>query len=222
MSRRRSLCTPIPAIFAAAEKLLHAVDRHTAGDFLGTEESLIEANDKAVWNYTDQAWGHGAAARYGFIKCAESPPHLSLADRPTPRMPSAATRKAALARDGHHCRFCGIPVIDPAVRRRIQAVYPAAVSWGSTNGSQHAAFQCMWLQFDHILPNGRGGDSLIDNIVITCAACNFGRMDATLEEAHLIHPLTLDPPVAWARYAEWDGLERFKSTVSGSDFRPSV
>ena len=91
-----------------------------------------------------------------------------------------------------------------------------AVSWGSTNGSQHAAFQCMWLQFDHILPNGRGGDSSIDNIVITCAACNFGRMDATLEEAQLIHPLTLNPPMAWDRYSEWDGLERFNTKLSGS------
>ena len=92
----------------------------------------------------------------------------------------------------------------------MQATYPGAVNWGPTNDSQHAAFQCMWLQFDHILPNGRGGDSSLGNIVIACAACNFGRMDATLAEAQLFDPLTLDPPVCWDGHAAWDGLERFR------------
>ena len=26
---------------------------------------------------------------------------------------------------------------------------------GSANASQHAAFRCLWLQFDHVLPNSR-------------------------------------------------------------------
>ena len=43
----------------------------------------------------------------------------------------------------------------------------------------------MWLQFDHLLPNQGGGDSKLDNVVVTCAPCNFGRMDHTLEEVGL-------------------------------------
>ena len=213
MLLRRSLCTPIPAIFEAASCLLEAVERHGCGDVVGAAEYLEIANDKAVWDYTDQAWGKGAAARYEFCEDASSPPRLPVADRPTPRMPTAETRLAAVDRDGHHCRFCGIPVIDPALRKLFVIGYPAAVSWGKTNNSQHAAFQCMWLQFDHILPNSRGGDSSLANIVVACAACNFGRMEATLEEARLIHPLMLDPPVVWEHHSRWDGLDRFRASA---------
>lgn len=211
MKLRRSLSTPIPAIFIAAERLLRAVELHVAGDRDGAEACLRQADNAGVWAYTDQAWGKGAAARYAFSKSAGSPPCLSLADRPKPRMPVSSTRKAAIDRDGYHCRFCGIPVIDPALRKLFVQSYPLSVSWGPTNQSQHAAFQCMWLQYDHILPNSRGGDSALDNIVVACAPCNFGRMEATLEEARLFHPLELTPPVVWEYHAEWDGLERFRS-----------
>jgi len=209
MSLRRSLCQPIPQVFAAAENILSAANRHLNGDFAGAESDLRKANDPEVWAYTDQAWGKGAAVRYEFLKLVEAPPRLAFADRPIPRMADVTTRKAVLARDGYHCRFCGIPVIDGRLRQKFKAAYPAAVSWGATNVSQHAGFQCMWLQFDHILPNGRGGESSLNNIVVACAACNFGRMDATLEEARLIDPLSVDPPVAWKYHAVWDGLEQF-------------
>lgn len=212
---RHSLCTPVPAVFRAAEALLEALELHSLGDTAGAEACLIRADDRAVWAYTEQAWGKGSAARYGFIKVADPPPYLALSDRPKPRMPSVETRKAMIARDGHHCRFCGIPVIDPDIRRLLVRTYPKAVSWGSTNVAQHAAFQCMWLQFDHILPNSRGGDSTVENMVITCAPCNFGRMEATLEEARLCNPLCTPAPVLWDRHAEWNGLERFRTARGG-------
>ena len=210
MTLRRSLCTPIPAIFQAANLLLDAAEKHRSGDQVGAAECLDKANDKQVWAYTDGAWGKGAASRYAFQKDANSPPRFSIEERPRPRMPNALTRRAAIDRDGRHCRFCGIPVIDPALRRLFNNAYPTVVRWGSTNDSQHAAFQCMWLQFDHILPNSRGGTSDLENIVVACAACNFGRMEATLQEAGILDPLTLSPPVIWDGHAEWDGLERLR------------
>ncbi len=213
MRLRRSLCTPIPEIFRAAELLLEAVEMHRLGDFEGAADRLDKADDKTVWAYTDAAWGKGAAAKYAFQKAADSPGLLSIEERPRPRMPGATTRREATDRDGYHCRFCGIPVIDPSLRQLFKAAYPTVVGWGSTNASQHAAFQCMWLQFDHIIPNSRGGTSDLHNIVVACAACNFGRMEATLAEAGLLDPLTLDPPVVWDGHSEWDGLERFRRLV---------
>lgn len=210
ISLRRSLCTPVPAILQAAEALIEALELHSRGDAVGAEACLIRANDKTVWAYTDQAWGKGSASRYGFISVADAPPYLPLSERPKPRMPGSETRRAMIARDGYHCRFCGIPVIESDIRRLLVKAYPAAVTWGSTNTAQHAAFQCMWLQFDHILPNSRGGDSSLGNMVVTCAPCNFGRMEATLEEARLINPLSSPVPVIWGHHSEWDGLERFR------------
>jgi 5-methylcytosine-specific restriction endonuclease McrA len=63
----------------------------------------------------------------------------------------------------------------------------------------------MWVQFDHLLPHCRGGDNSLDNMVITCAPCNFGRMQYTLDEVGLINPLTREPV-----RTSWDGLERFQ------------
>jgi len=76
---------------------------------------------------------------------------------------------------------------------------------GRTNASQHRAFQALWVQYDHLLPHARGGDNSLDNMVITCAPCNFGRGDYTLEKMGLNDPRTRDPV-----RSTWDGLERFR------------
>jgi 5-methylcytosine-specific restriction endonuclease McrA len=74
---------------------------------------------------------------------------------------------------------------------------------GRTNPTQHAAFQCMWLQFDHVVPHSRGGDNSVDNVVVTCGPCNYGRAERTLDELGLI-----DPRQKPVQKTDWDGLER--------------
>jgi hypothetical protein len=44
---------------------------------------------------------------------------------------------------------------------------------------------------------------VIDNVVVTCAGCNFGRMDHTLAELGL-----LDPREQAIEVSDWDGLEQ--------------
>lgn len=61
----------------------------------------------------------------------------------------------------------------------------------------------MWLQYDHVLPHARGGNNDLSNVVITCAPCNFGRMDKLMEEIGVI-----DPRTRKAVDTDWDGLER--------------
>jgi hypothetical protein len=172
---------PIAGCFEAAATLSSAVDAHLAGDAEEAALLLVAANRQDVRDFTESAWGVGSKVRHAFVEIASAPPRLLRAERPIPRMPDRTTKSAVLARDGYHCRFCGLPVIPPAIRDVMRRTYPHAVSWGSTTGSQHAAFQCLWLQFDHVLPNSRGGASTVDNVVVTCAPCNFGRMETTLE-----------------------------------------
>jgi 5-methylcytosine-specific restriction endonuclease McrA len=64
----------------------------------------------------------------------------------------------------------------------------------------------MWAQYDHILPHSRGGTSELSNMVVTCAPCNFGRMEFTLAEVGLADPRDRAPI-----RSSWDGLERFRS-----------
>jgi hypothetical protein len=119
-------------------------------------------------------------------------------------MPTRADKEHLILRYGYRCAFCGIPLIHERIRARAAKAYPVAVPWGRTNISQHAAFQAMWLQFDHVLPHARGGDNSLGNVVVTCAPCNFGRMNYTLEELDLADPRTR--PI---ESIDWDGLEGF-------------
>jgi 5-methylcytosine-specific restriction endonuclease McrA len=205
---RSCLLEPVPECYLAADILSSAIDAHLASQSKKAS-SLIQAADlQKVRQFTETVWGAGAEKRHGFILVRDSPPYLSAKERPRPRMPNSQTRHAVLLRDGYHCRFCGLPVIPSSIRRLLCREYPDALGWDKTNISQHAAFQCLWLQFDHILPNSRGGTSELNNIVITCAPCNFGRMQTTLEEARLIDPLSRPTPKKWRGFDKWDGLER--------------
>ncbi|HRQ88778.1 MAG TPA: HNH endonuclease signature motif containing protein [Bacteroidia bacterium] len=63
----------------------------------------------------------------------------------------------------------------------------------------------MWLQYDHVVPHARGGNNDLDNLILTCAPCNFAKWHYLCEEIGLRDPRERAPISSW-----WDGLERFK------------
>jgi hypothetical protein len=208
LAPRRSLREPIPEIWDAASLLDQAVDAHLAGDRGRADSLLREANRPAVREWTESLWGSAKANpnqwRYLRVRTVADPsPCLPKAERVQIRMPGAAEKAAVIAQYGRYCVFCGVPLIRFEVRAVCHRLYPEAVQWGSTNPSQHAAFQALWLQFDHLLPHSRGGDNSLSNVVVTCAGCNYGRGNNTLEELGLI-----DPRSRIAAEGTWDGLER--------------
>lgn len=209
---RQALVEPIAEIFEAAALLMRAVEAHSSDDARLARKLILQADMRQIRDYTEQAWGAGSKARFRFVTAINAPPKMLFQDRLRPRMPTQSTRCVVMDRDGYHCRFCGTPVVSPIIRRAIANAYPEALSWGSSNVTQHAAFQCMWLQFNHILPSSRGGSSDAENVVITCAPCNFGRMEATLAEAQLADPLSHPTPKLWGRFDEWNGLADFAAT----------
>ncbi len=201
---RYCLRLPIPEIADVAHLLDDAVTAHLQGQRDITEEFFRLANNNSVWEWTDSIWGKNSPyVQYRQIPTA--PPTLTKEQRVKIRMPTTAEKARIHARDGYQCRFCGIPVIRKEIRQKIATAYPGAVPWGNTNATQHAAFQCMWAQYDHILPHARGGNNDFDNIILTCSACNFGRMSYTLEEVGLLDPRQREP-----YRSSWDGLERFR------------
>lgn len=201
---RACLRDPIPEIADAARYLDAAVSAHLAGRRTLADELIRLADMSAIRDWTESLWGK-ASPHVNVQTSPNAPPSLSKDQRAPLRMPTDAEKRAIHERDGNHCRFCGIPVIRREVRKRIQAAYPEALPWGTTNLTQHAAFQAMWAQYDHILPHARGGNNELSNVVLTCAPCNFARMNYCLEEVGLLDPRTRAP----AR-STWDGLERFQ------------
>jgi hypothetical protein len=223
ISLRQCLLEPNSECFEAAELLSLAVDAHLAGERHEAARLIRAADIPAVREFTESAWGSGAKKRHGFIAVPDAPLFLPIKDRPKPRMPTLQTQQAVLQRDGYHCRFCGLPVIHKSMRQLVRQLYPDVLGWGSINASQHAAFQCLWLQFDHVLPNCRGGKSDADNVVVTCAPCNFGRMETTLAEARLIDPLSHPTPSKWTGFEVWDGLRRLvESPASPATRKPAA
>ena len=200
---RRCIRNPIPEIYEAARLLDAAVSAYLLGKPSVSEELIRLANMEIIREWTESIWG--ANSPYIMFKDLENlSPILSKNQRVQVRMPTSSEKSELIARDGRRCRFCGIPLVRSELRMAIGKAYPDALKWGSRNIEQHAAFQAMWLQYDHVIPHSRDGDNNIENIVITCAPCNFGRMDNLVEEIELADPRDT-PPLS----TDWDGLERF-------------
>lgn len=200
MSLKRCFREPIPEIFDSAKYLDAAVSAHLSGHTALASDLLMLADNKAVWDWTESVWGKDSH----YVNVSKKP-SLHTEQKSKARMPDTEMKKALHERDGYHCRFCGIPVIHADIRKKLVKIYPKAVPWGRTNNTQHAAFQCMWLQYDHVVPHSAGGLNTLENLVITCAACNFGKMEYTLEELGLHNPREFSPIQSL-----WDGLERMR------------
>lgn len=193
----------IPEIAIAAQYLDEAVSAHLSSDSEKAAALIRQADMPLIREWVESIWGR--ESKYLQLrKIADAPCVLSKDQREKLRMPSATEKRTLLMRDCYRCRFCGIPVVRTEIRQELQKLYPGALPWGRKNVLQHAAFQAMWAQFDHILPHSRGGDSTLENLIVTCAPCNFGRMEYTLAELGLSDPLTREPISS-----KWDGLERF-------------
>jgi hypothetical protein len=204
-SLRRRLREPITEIFAAAEALKLAVAAHFAGDVAACEALVRSADDPAVREWARPFLGAGSKNPFLHVReVAGAPPLIPRAERLPPRMPPNAMKTALRERDGYNCLFCGIPLIRGEVRKAFGAAYPRVATWGPKNEACHAGFQCMSLQYDHVLPYSRGGENSLENLIVTCAPCNYGRMEYTLEEVGLI-----DPRTQQVQRTEWDGLESF-------------
>lgn len=199
---RACLREPIPEIFDAARYLDAAVSAHLAGQAELASKLIHLTNTRVLRDYIESLWG--AKSSYVSVRAVQDPlPYLPKEAKAELRMPGVGLQRQLVARDGYHCRFCGIPVIPVEVRKKLVSAYPEALPWGEANTSQHAAFQVLWLQYDHIVPHARGGDNSLQNLVIACAGCNYSRMNWTLEEVGLQDPRKRDPVKSM-----WDGLTR--------------
>ncbi|MBA5689153.1 HNH endonuclease [Duganella sp. LX47W] len=192
---------PIPAIWDAARFLDAAVSAYQNGHRALAVELIEAAKIPEVGQWGYSIWG----AKSPYFQLEKRPRNESGFDaRVKQRMPTLEQKRLLHRRDGYQCRFCGIPVIRAEVRKKFCLAFPELQIWGATNETQHVAFQTMWAQYDHVIPHSAGGQNDLNNLVVACGPCNFGRMDYTLEEVSLVDPREREP----VRSA-WDGLERF-------------
>ena len=205
---KRSIKEPIPQILQTWDFLNQAVDAHLMGDRLLAEIFFKKAEMRAVWAWLNPGWTRPD------LNVVVPAPHgdtqkVSKNLRDPDRSIAPSIRSAVLQRDGYRCRYCGIPVVHADIRKLAHRLYPDAVPWEPYDVTkQHSGFACLWLQFDHVVPHSHGGRSSLDNVVVSCALCNFGKDKYTLRQLNLADPC-LTPPAPSA----WDGLERLRTGV---------
>lgn len=199
---------PVPEIFEAANFLCQATKAHLQGDSARADALLRAADMPVIGNWLDSIWLNPSKNRMG-PRVLDLPPVLLKSARHLPRDTPLDMKRALVTRDGHHCRLCGLPLIRAEVRKLFNRFYPEAVRWtGSKASQQHRGFQVLWLQYDHVGVHSRGGETSLDNIVVTCAACNYGRDRFMMSEVGLLDPRIHPRAPYWSGWREWDGLER--------------
>ena len=200
---------PIPEIFEAAQFLDNAASAHLRGDQVTADRLLRAADMPIIREWLDSIWLGGNHQYRAVRKVSGLPPVLPKSDRHMPRHATLAMKKALIARDGHFCRLCSIPLVRVTARKILNQQYPEAARWtGPRKEQQHRGLQVMWLQYDHVVVHSRGGETSMDNLVVTCAACNFGRDRYMMAEVGLRDPRLHPRSPVWSGWREWDGLER--------------
>lgn len=202
-SLRRCFREPNDAVNEAVQKLDRAADAHLGGKSELAARLIAETNTPAVREWIESLWSKNNGEFVQKRSVDGAPAVVPVAKRFKPRNPPAALVAELHKRDGYRCRFCGLRVVRKEIRVELRRHYPDALPWGRTNASQHAAFQSLWAQYDHVVPWTRGGPTTLENMVVACAGCNFGRMERTVEEVGLLDPRQQQP-----KPGTWDGLER--------------
>lgn len=203
---RRCIKEPISEVYAAWQAMSAAVDEHLKGNIVRAQELFQKADCPIVWKWLNSSWT-------GVVKNVVEPRPVGdthvvpKAERDPDRNIDPHVREAVLKRDGYRCRYCGIPVVHADIRKIAAKLYPFSVPWNSRDpAKQHAGFQSLWLQFDHVEPHSHGGRSNVENVVISCALCNFGKDRFTLRQLGLE-----DPRRREAEPNDFDGLERMRA-----------
>lgn len=206
---RHCIKQPTEEVFAAISTLVAAADAHIAGDHRLASAKFREANCPNAWNWLNEAWTQ--VSRNVVVPRPVGDTQIIPKDQRDPdRNIASEVKQAVLARDGYKCRYCGLSVVHADIRKIAQRLYPDDVPWNPrVPAQQHSGFQITWLQFDHVEPHSHGGKSSVENVVVTCALCNFGKDRFTLRQLDIEDPRNR-PPIK----SDFDGLERLRHAAA--------
>lgn len=105
-------------------------------------------------------------------------------------------------RDGYKCRYCGNKLISQDfIRLFIKKLDSNLFQRGETNLKTHGIIHIAWPVADHVVPWAKGGKTNLDNLVTSCAACNYGKDGYTIEQIKINNPFDRKPQLD-----SWSGL----------------
>jgi 5-methylcytosine-specific restriction endonuclease McrA len=146
---------------------------------------------------------HGQmSGRHRKLQLNIPPPETIDIDLRDPIRSPAKLQKQVFERDSYHCRYCGGKLISQEfLKTSIKRLNSPLFSRGETNLNTHGIIHLTWPVADHVIPWNKGGRTSLDNLVSSCAPCNYGKDGYTIEQLGLIDPLTRP-----AKISDWDGL----------------
>lgn len=205
---RQCFITPIPEIELATKFLDAAGDALLQGDNTLAAKLIVDSDISSIYEYTRRIVGKLSADVH---RQTTLPKLLPKAERVKPRMPTRIVEVRVFERDGWHCRFCGIRVISRPSRNLLVKLFPNETHWVADEYARHTALYATAASLDHIVPNSRGGDNEIHNLVTACFCCQFGRGQYTLDEVEISDPRDREPI-----RSNWDGLTRLMAIQSAN------
>lgn len=203
---RRCFMPPIPELSDAVQWLSEAADCVLAHHMPKARQFVVQSDMPLIAAYTALITGSVNPLVHWQTAMPADKQHVL---RSTQRMPSAGCERSIYARDGWRCRYCGVRVIDRAMRTKLHRLMPEVARWGARNADKHSALAALSASLDHVVPHSRGGSNAEFNLVTACNACQFGRGQWTLEEVGFLDPREFAPVCD-----SWDGLTRLSQDMA--------
>lgn len=177
-----------------------AVDDIIVGNKTACIEKLQSIDNRGI---TDWYIEHGQMAGFHRKKILRSPdvPTIPIDLRDPLRSP-LRLQDAVFNRDYYHCRYCGNRLLSQSfLRLFIKKLDSTEFTRGATNLTTHAIVHIAWPVADHVTPWNTGGTTSLDNLVASCAACNYGKSNYSTDEMGIEDPFKRSP-----FKSTWDGL----------------
>jgi len=136
------------------------------------------------------------------------PKSIPTEDRDPERSPRKFQEKVFM-RDNYHCRYCGNKVFSQRFLKAFSKKLSAPnFRRGRTNLETHAIFHLGWPVADHVVPWNIGGTTTLDNLVTSCAPCNYGKDGYTAEQIGIENPFNRP-----ANKIIWIGFDDLYSSI---------
>ena len=116
----------------------------------------------------------------------------------------APFERAVYRRDGYRCWYCHIKVVDARVLKLMEKLVGVQnfKSTGKSNALRHGIALTFRATADHVTPLSYGGKTSMENLVTSCWNCNYGKLNALLEEMNIADPTKREIN----EDSKWDGM----------------
>ena len=206
----RSPLPPPHWIHSQIEIFLIAVDELISGHMDTCHEIIhtLRAREFCEW-YIEHGQNSGRFRAYALSYPKPQPAPES--ERDVLRSPTRY-QEEVFKRDGYRCRYCGIKLIaQQALKVIIKKLGHQSFQKGPTNLTTHGIIHATWPVADHVVPWNLGGRTAPSNLVSSCASCNYGKANYTIEQLGLDSPWDFVP-----MKNHWNGLTSKISAIDNA------